>query len=784
MKRFPFSALTRKSLADVTRRKGRTVLVVLGILIGVFGLTAINVAAGGLANAFAYSASKTATDDIDLAVQSVDPSLVSALRAVPNVKTVQFDTFYSTRWQIAAAPGHVNMTIVSYPDLDHVQLNPFQLSAGRLPGPGEIVMESSDRGLQNVEVGDTVTVSTPYGPQQLRVVGLARTLGLPSAAFQSRARAYMSEYGLRALSGISSANDIQLQVNDKGRAKQTVKDLQAVLAAHHVVLLGAAIDDNNFDPGPVNGIFTIMRVLSFIALLLTSFLIINTVTTLVAEQTKVIGTMKALGGGRGTIMRGYLTSVAIYSVVGTVLGLGLGILGGYAFTAYLTTIIILDPGPYQVDVGVVLVSALVGLGIPFAAAFIPLWTGTRITVREAMAAYGVSASNGRTTRRTFGRGVGWVSQTTQLGLRGVFRRRGRAVLTLLALTLSGTAFLAIQTTTYSVNSFIGVLFAQYDADAFVNTLPQPYPKIRAELLSVPNVARVERFEQSLVKTKYGQLVLTGTEPDPVLYHFQLVSGRLLNGDEPGALLISDNMANKTGLKVGDTLELSSATNTETWFIVGEVHDLNGGTGVIGTAFTTVDALHTFTGLPTDIGSSFMIGGSDRSPAAVNTMANALDDQLSAQGLAPSVTTAQQQIDRNRTQFQILYVLLYAVAAIVALVGVLGLFNTLTTSVLERRREIGILRSMGATGWRVASIFWTEGLTLAGISWLIAALVGIPAAYGFVMLLSDVLITVPFSFSPASFASMLVVIVVIATLASVIPALSAARVRIADTLRYE
>ena len=64
---------------------------------------------------------------------------------------------------------------------------------------------------------------------------------------------------------------------------------------------------------------------------------------------------------------------------------------------------------------------------------------------------------------------------------------------------------------------------------------------------------------------------------------------------------------------------------------------------------------------------------------------------------------------------ILYALLYAVALIVGAVGVLGLANALTASVLERRREIGMLRAMGASSWRVGQVFWSEGLALGGIA---------------------------------------------------------------------
>ena len=126
----PISALTRKSLADVTRRKGRTVLVVLGIIIGVTGLTAINVAAGTLGAAFQFSANQTARSNISVDVKGIDPSLAPTLASIPNVKAVQLWSFYETRWKVAATPGHVNMGIYGAGDLASLPINSFQLISG------------------------------------------------------------------------------------------------------------------------------------------------------------------------------------------------------------------------------------------------------------------------------------------------------------------------------------------------------------------------------------------------------------------------------------------------------------------------------------------------------------------------------------------------------------------------------------------------------------------------------------------------------------------------------
>jgi putative ABC transport system permease protein len=364
-------------------------------------------------------------------------------------------------------------------------------------------------------------------------------------------------------------------------------------------------------------------------------------------------------------------------------------------------------------------------------------------------------SNGKngTSRSRFGQRLTWVPQTAWLGMRGIFRKRGRAVLTLLALMLSGIAFMSVQITSNSFDQFLNQLLVTYHLDAIVSTKPQPYAQIKAQMLTVPNVARVERLEDLSVKTRQGPFDLTGVAAD------------------------------KLHLHAGEKVTFSDATDTAIWTIIGEVNDQNnsleGGVGI-----TTIDDLHSFEGVPANLAQGFMIQARDSSPQAVDRMANALDDTLTRAGLSPNIETDQQIVARNQNQFQVLTAILYSVSVIVALVGILGLFNTLTISVLERRREIGILRSMGGTGWRIAGVFWIEGISLATVAWIVAVIVGIPAAYAFVSLIGAVLVPLPFTFGPLAPGIMLVFILAIATLASFGPALSATRVRVSEMLRYD
>src|SRR5262249_32506802 len=156
----------------------------------------------------------------------------------------------------------------------------------------------------------------------------------------------------------------------------------------------------------------------------------------------------------------------------------------------------------------------------------------------------------------------------------------------------------------------------------------------------------------------------------------------------------------------------------------------------------------------------LIQAQDRSPGAVNQLADALDGLLNqgqtqnctqvCAGGGVAVTLLSVQTKQKQQSWFLLYALLYAVALIVGAVGVLGLANALTASVLERRREIGMLRAMGASGWRVGHVFWSEGLALGSIAWLAAGVIGLPLAYLFVRAFSQWVMPVDFVIDPVAF----------------------------------
>ncbi len=432
-------------------------------------------------------------------------------------------------------------------------------------------------------------------------------------------------------------------------------------------------------------------------------------------------------------------------------------------------------------------ASLVGFGIPILAALLPLWNGTRISVRDALAGYGVSAGSGNGLMARLGQRLTWISQTVWLGLRGVFRKRWRAALTLLTLSLAGASFLVVQATSASVAGAVSSVNANVAADLELSPdQPVSLAQLRSQLSKESNMQHVERYGPNQnVTTRWGQIQLMAFDPDTQIYHYHLTSGHWLASGDTDTALLSDEALARTGLHIGDTLTISNQGNQATLRIIGTVKQTIWDFGCIGALITSVTASNQFVGLSaessSDASNEFLIQARDRSTHAINQLADNLDGLLNqgqtqncmqvCAGGGADITLLSAETKRQQQNWYVLYALLYAVALIVGAVGVLGLANALTASVLERRREIGMMRTMGASGWRVGQVFWSEGLALGGIAWLAGGVIGLPLAYLFVRAFSQLVMPVDLVIDPAAFVIMLVAVVIIASLATINPCLA-------------
>lgn len=292
--------------------------------------------------------------------------------------------------------------------------------------------------------------------------------------------------------------------------------------------------------------------------------------------------------------------------------------------------------------------------------------------------------------------------------------------------------------------------------------------------------------------------LWGFEPNTQLYKYQLTGGRWMQAGDTDVVLLSDDAAQRTGLHPGSALEVTNASGrTATWTVIGTVKQQLDSLGQIGAAIVPVETEYRFQGAPSsqvaDMAQQIMVQTQDRSPEAIDQLTFHIGDLARAAvmngtadkgGGIANVFQLRGEAERHQRAWLPIYLLLYGLALVVGAAAIVGLANERTASVLERQREIGMIRAMGAGAWRVTQVFWVEGLALGGIAWCIGAVLGLPLAYLFLQVFGRLVSPADLVVDPASFVVMLLAVAGIATLASVLPTQRIARMPVVGMLKYE
>jgi ABC-type lipoprotein release transport system permease subunit len=508
------SAQARKSVADIVRRRAQSVLIAAAILLPVAGLTAASTADNMLSAAYAFSVGIGGSQpDVTIVTDKVTPAMLAAISRAGNVGSVQDATVLSTLWYVTEAPGYVDFTIVGYMS---------QAGLAALPA--------------------FTYVPGPVQRQPLRTEEIALRLHAP-AAYQATVRALGP--------GITAAGATVL----------------SVLPPEHGVPVAQ-----------LSGILSLVRTLILVALLLAVTLLLSTITALVAEQTAVIGTMKALGGTRARIAGGYLMTIALYCAVATLTGIAAGVVLGAKLGAALARSIPLAPGPFVLSPAVIGQGLAVGFGVPMLAALVPLWLGTRVSVREALADFGVTRAGVRAPRRLArlfaGRSIR-VPPSVRLASSGLFRRPWRAALSIVTIAVAVGCFLAVVSLATSVSGSVASVYANFHADAEVNVGgSHSYREVTSVFGDVPNVGRVERVGWFGSQTPWGKVSVWGVEPASRLYTRHVTSGRWFTAGDSGVLLVGDDLARRSGLRIGSTVSLPGpgGSPTMTFTVIGTIRE--------------------------------------------------------------------------------------------------------------------------------------------------------------------------------------------------------------------
>lgn len=794
-----FSPRWRKVLSDLTSNKTRTILVVLSIAVGVFAVGMIAGSREILAKDLATA--NDSTNPFSAAIstnQMFDDELVQTVRRMPGIADAEARSQVILQVRVGDQEGK-NTQFDIIPDFDDMRISTVTPSAGAWPPPRkELLLERTSLAFLGVAVGDTVTVELPDGTKrEMRVAGTVHDINWASKLY-GWGKAYITRDTAIWLGQADGFTQLRLIVSehkdDEVHIKQVVSQVRDKIekGGRTVAFTQIPSPPGKHWADPVmQALLLIMAVLGIVSLILSAFLVVNTIGAILMQQVRQIGIMKSIGGQRGAIVSMYLAMVFFFGVLSLGVAMPLGAFGAHLFVGVFAGLLNFDTGSNSIPTYVLALEVAAGLVVPLLAALWPVFAGSRITVREAMSSYGVGKGRyGTGWMDRLMAGLRFLSRPLLLSLRNTFRRRGRLALTLSTLTLAGAMVIAVASVRESLTNTAENFFTTYNYDVMAIT-EHPYrvPPMLAVAQEVPGVVAVEGWGQASGRrvlddgTKTENIDITALPLDTKLFKPQMVAGRWLQaGDENAVVVAADLLKDEKDLKLGDNIAIDIEGRETSWRIVGIAQVLFVGRA----AYTSYDYTARVTN---DVGKSSFLTVVTRQHDSVSQaeVAKAVREQLKRAGFNVRATRTIGEIREGvQFQFSIVVVMLLVMAVLLAVVGGLGLMGTMSINVLERTREIGVMRAIGASNGAILWIVMVEGIFIGIVSWLIGLLIALPfshllaEAVGQAFLQSSPI----YVFSSAGALLWLGTVIVLAAVSSMLPAWNASRVTVRDVLAYE
>ena len=786
-----------KVLRDLKRNLGRTVLAVLSIAIGVFAV-GIN---SGMMDLMpsrmlgSYQASNPSHVWMSLG-GVVDDDQISRLAREPGLAGVEGIRELGARWRLTPDQEWRNLGVSTRGDYTRQQFNTVSLLSGAWPTKNVVAVEESSIDYFNIQPGSTLTLEINGREHEVKIGGVVKDVMVNMPAFGGDATIFISPEMAENLSGWSGYTTLLVQVPQYSEqaAEAGAAQLKGTLEKMDapVVFYRTFDPDKHFLQDMVNGVIMITTVMGVLALLLGLFLVVNTINALVAQQIPQIGIMKAIGGTTRQVMTLYLASVLIYGLLALIIALPLGVLAADAVAEMLLKMMGISADPnVNASTSAVIQQITVALLVPLLAALWPIYSGVRLTVREATSNYGIGATFGKGLIDRMLAKVRGLPRQAILTIRNTFRRKGRVVLTQITLIMAGVVFVMVMSSaasfTYTINYLtdsLGLKVLMYFEQ------PVRIDEAKAIIESQPDVefAEFTLFQSSTAymdeTTDEGKdIFINAVLPDSRLLKLAVADGRWLLPEDEHAAVISTDTAGKMSVTVGDKIFVKiDGTDRVEWTVVGTVTDLS---NMQRNIYVPLGTYQREVGLSGRGTTAWLSVTPDTSATRLRVEKN-LREALNARGLKVGGTqTAESIRANNESTFGIITTMLLTMSALIAFVGAIGLAGTLSINVLERRREIGVMRAIGASSFQIARLFVGEGLILGLMAWVIAIPLSVPVGQLFSQVIGQVInFGVVYQFSWTGTLQWLMIVVALSILGAALPALRATRISIRESLAYE
>ncbi len=643
-------------------------------------------------------------------------------------------------------------------------LNAYRIDEGRAPSErGEVAIDASAADKGDLHVGDRTIVRTPQ-PTPVTVVGIAKfgardTLGGATVTFFTTDQASELLLGQPGkISTVSLAADPG--VSEDELAARVATTLPAGTEAVTGAQLVAEFQDD-IDEGFLNFFETLLLAFAAIALLVATFSIYNTFSIVVAQRTRESALLRALGASRRQVLRSVGIEALVIGTIASVLGLA----AGYGLASGMTALLgagDLDlPVGLILDAGTIVTAMVVGIGVTLVASIAPAIKASRVAPLAALrdvavdrsgtsvwralvgavaAASGVALMLSGASGESMGK-VGLGTLVTLIGavllgpvvarpaaaiigapvaaLRGragVLARRNsmrnprRTSGTASALMIGVAVVAAFTVLAASVKASIGrTADRSVTADLVIAQTNFSAPGLDPAM--VPALRQLPELDQ-VAAGGDGVFQIDGETVYPVVIDtsnlgavadMEVEQGDLATLRADG-LAVQADYAEEHGWTIGSPVEVGWADGTASTLTVDVIYGLR---NLFGDLIITPEAYNPHATQPMDV----VVLMTTAAGVSVDA-AQAAVQQVAERFYAPDVQTRGEYLDAVNRQIDQSLAFVYGLLAIAILIAVMGIANTISLSVHERTRELGLLRAIGQSRRRIRTMVRWEAVIVA------------------------------------------------------------------------
>ncbi len=806
----------RKVLHDLWDNKARTLLVVFSIAVGVFSIGVISGAYQIISNDMSASYAANHPANVELRTENFDDDVLSSIRNQRGVGEAEARRVVNFRVQKTGSEAWVSLDVVAVEDFDENRVNLLvPVSGGVKAEKDEVLLEKDALKKINAAVGDELLFEVSDGmTKKLKVVGIVQDVSTGAGDFLAPPFAYIDMKTLATLRQPELFNRAYVTVAEDQdnivHIREVGADLKDKLEKNGTTVARTRFSETHKHPmgDTVNAILGILLALGILIVFLSSSLIANTLSALLSQHLRHIGVIKLVGGRKNQVFAMYFTLIMAFGILALMIAIPLGGQGAYGLALFVADTLRFNLLGYRIVPMALLIQIAVGLLVPIIAGLAPVISGSGITVLRALSGDLTGDENKphkhddreqvswfdalllRLTHMFAARGIHF-PRPFIISLRNTFRRRGRLILTLFTLTMGGAIFIAVFNVRVTLHDYVGSIGSYFRADVTLD-FDEPYRlrEVKQYAMQVDGVQDAEGWQFISIELIYpdGSVAenanVLAPPAESKLVNPLITAGRWIRKDDVRKLAISEAALDPfPDLKPGDALRIKINGREEWWEVVG-IFKFVDQEGIL--AYAPYEYISQVTNLA-NRSYAFRVVTEQHDRATQEIMAEKLDHYFRSQGFkVRKAESGLSSLDTASESLDTLVIFLLIMAILTAIVGAMGLTGTMGMNVLERTREIGIMRAIGADDRAVMRTVIAEGLVIGFISFVLAIFLSIPFTYA----LSDIVSTAVFQtpikvvFTFLGYGIWLGLVLLLSVLGSILPARNAARLTIREVLAYE